>query len=104
MPGPVLLKHPVHTNKDEPLVEEAELLQANPQYAHVWYSDGRETTVSLHRLAPLPEDTFIRNNILPEPNIQVDSCSLPSDEPLNVYVYIYIKEETHLKVRGGGGR
>ena len=39
--------------------------------------------MSLRHLAPLPEDTIHPNNILPEPNIQVDSCSLPCDEPLN---------------------
>ena len=71
-----MLKRHVRTNKDEPL-------QANPQYGHVRYADGRETTVSLNHLAPLPEDTFHPNNILPEPNIQVDSYSLPCYEPLN---------------------
>ena len=83
MPGPVLLKCYIRTNKYEPLVDEVELLQSNPQYTHIQYADGRETTVSLRHLAPLPEDTFRSNNILPEPNIQVDSCSLPCDEPLN---------------------
>ena len=83
MPGPVLLKRHIRTKKDEPLVNKVELLQANPQYSHVRYADGRETTVSLRHLAPLPEDTFYPNNILPEPNIQVDSCSLLCDEPLN---------------------
>ena len=39
--------------------------------------------MSLRHLAPLPEDTFHPNNILPEPNIQVDICSLPCDEPIN---------------------
>ena len=64
-------------------MDEVDLLQANPQYAHVQYADGRETTVSLHHLVPLPEDIFHPNNILPEPNIQVGSCSLPCDELLN---------------------
>ena len=82
-PGPVLLRHHVHTKKDKPLVDEIELLQANPQYAHVQYADDCETTVSLCHLAPLPEDTFSPNNILPEPNIQVEGCSLPCDEQLN---------------------
>ena len=31
--------------KTEPLVDEVELLQANPQYAHVRDPDGRETTI-----------------------------------------------------------
>ena len=39
--------------------------------------------MSLHHLAPIPEDTFCPNNILHEFNIQMDSCSLPCDKPLN---------------------
>ena len=69
MLGPVLLKCHVHISKDEPLVDEVELLQANPQYAHVRYTDGQETTESLCHLAPLPEDTFHPHSILLEPNI-----------------------------------
>ena len=70
-PGPVLLKRHVRTNKDIPLVNDVEFLQANPQYAHVQYADGREITVSLRHLAPLPEDTFRPNNILPKPNMHI---------------------------------
>ena len=39
-------------SKTEPIVDEVELLQANPQYAHIRYLDGRETTVSMRHLAP----------------------------------------------------
>jgi len=39
-------------NKDEPLVDEAELLEINPSYAHVCLNDGRETTVSICDLSP----------------------------------------------------
>ena len=38
--------------KYDPLVDEVELLEANPQYAHVRLPDGRETTVSIRHLAP----------------------------------------------------
>ena len=51
-PGPVLLRRHVRTNKYEPLVEEVQLVEANPQYAHVRFPDGRESTVSMHDLAP----------------------------------------------------
>ncbi len=51
-PGPVLLKRHVRTSKIYPLVDEVELLQANPQYAHIRHADGRETTVSIRHLAP----------------------------------------------------
>ena len=51
-PGPVLLKKHVRNSKYDSLVDEAELIEANPQYAHVRLGDGRETTVSLRDLAP----------------------------------------------------
>lgn len=51
-PGSVLLKRHVRPHKADPLVDEVQLLEANPNYAHVRYPDGRETTVSLRHLAP----------------------------------------------------
>ena len=51
-PGTVLLKRQVRHSKTEPIVDEVELLQANPQYAHIRYLDGRETTISTRHLAP----------------------------------------------------
>jgi hypothetical protein len=51
-PGPVLLKKHVRNSKYDSLVDEAELIEANPQYAHVRLQDGREKTVSLRDLAP----------------------------------------------------
>ena len=53
-PGAVLLKRHVRSTKADPLVDEVELLQANPHYAFVRYPDGRETTVSTKHLAPKP--------------------------------------------------
>ena len=67
--GPVLLKRHVRSSKDDPLVDEVKLLQANQQYAHIRYTDGRETTVSIRHLAPLPEDTHI-HDVLPAPDVQ----------------------------------
>ena len=61
----VLLKCHVHTNKAEPLVNEVELSWANPQYAHVRYADGKETTLSLLHLASFSEDAFGPNQIIP---------------------------------------
>ena len=54
-PGPVFMKRNVRNSKFEPLVDEVELLCANPQYATVRLRDGRETTVSLRQLAPMGE-------------------------------------------------
>jgi hypothetical protein len=51
-PGPVLLKRHVRKSKYDPLVDEVDLIEANPQYAHVRFPDGREDTVSIKHLAP----------------------------------------------------
>jgi transposase InsO family protein len=51
-PGPVLLKRHVRKSKYDPFVDEVDLLEANPQYAHVRFPDGREDTVSIKHLAP----------------------------------------------------
>ena len=51
-PGKVSMKRHVRRSKFEPLVDEVDLLEATPQYAHVRLSSGKETTVSLHYLSP----------------------------------------------------
>ena len=51
-PGTVLMKRPVRSSKTDSLVDEVELLQANPHYAHVRYSDGKVDTVATKHLAP----------------------------------------------------
>ena len=51
-PGPVYIKRQVRTSKMDPLMDEVELLQASPHYAHVRYPDGREMTVATKHLAP----------------------------------------------------
>ncbi len=61
-PGSVLMRNQVRTNKYEPLVQEVELIEANPDYAHVKLADGRETTVSIRHLAPKGECTKPANN------------------------------------------
>ena len=80
MPGPVLLKRHVRHNKAEPLVDQVELLQANPLFAYVPYPDGRETTFSIRHLAPAGESTEGERLDIPD---NVPGCSLPAtvDEP-----------------------
>ena len=51
-PGPVLYRRNVRNSKYDALVEEVELLESNPEYAHIRLPDGREETVSLRQLAP----------------------------------------------------
>ena len=35
-------------------MEEVELIESNPSYAHIRYPDGKESSVSLQDLAPCP--------------------------------------------------
>ena len=52
-PGTVLLRNHVR-RKDEPLVQEVELLECNPNFAHIQYPSSRQDTVALKDLAPFP--------------------------------------------------
>ena len=48
-----LLKRHLRGSKYEPLVETVDILEVNPNYAHVRFNNGRETTVFLRHIAPL---------------------------------------------------
>ena len=68
-PGPVLLRRWVRRSKQEPLVDEVELLEANVQYAHIRHADGREDTVSIRDLAPagkVIEETSLEGSRVPQ--------------------------------------
>ena len=52
--GHVLMKKHARISKYDPLVEEVDLIEVNPSYAQVRTASGRELTVSLRDLAPLP--------------------------------------------------
>ena len=52
-PGPVLLRRFVR-NKNGPLVEEVELLEANQSFAHVRFPSRRESSVCTSNPAPTP--------------------------------------------------
>ena len=75
-PGPVLMRNHIR-NKYEPIVQQVDLIEANPSYAFVRLPDGRETSVSLRHLAPTgdaktcSDNSFSYNeNLGPEaPNI-----------------------------------
>ena len=62
-PSPVLLRRFVR-NKNEPLVDEVDFMEANPNFAHIRFPDGRESTVSVTNLAPCPSKTtaFLESN------------------------------------------
>ena len=98
VPGPVYLKRFVR-NKNDPLVDEVELLEANPKYAHIRYPDGRETSVSLRHLAPYAkppavdlemtaqQDLYpaqsepVNQNVDPQPSTQLHE---PGSQPVTV--------------------
>ena len=48
----ILLKHHVRHSKNKSLLDKVELLDANPQYAHVHLPSEKETIVSVKHLAP----------------------------------------------------
>ena len=51
------LRNRVRQSKFDPLVEEVEVLDVNPQYAHVKLPSGNESTVSIRDLAPCEDTT-----------------------------------------------
>ena len=55
--GKVLVRNFNQQSKYEPLVQEVDLLDCNPQYAHIRFPSGRESTVSLRHLAPTPDSS-----------------------------------------------
>ena len=50
--GTVQLKRHARTSKYEPHIAVEQLIEANPHYTYVRFSDGREDTVSIKDLAP----------------------------------------------------
>ena len=54
-PGTVYVRKHAHQSKFEPQVEKADLIHATPQYERVRFGSGREATVSLRDVAPIPD-------------------------------------------------
>ena len=92
-PGPIYVKCHVR-NKNDPQVEEADLIEANPHYAHVKLNDGRKINVSLRDLARNPvadlsNDTNLLshpdntgNTILPQSDNESTGCAKRSQTSL----------------------
>ena len=53
-------------SKNDPLVQEVKLLDVNPTYAHIRYVDGRESSVTLHDLAPCLSQTLVSEKSVSE--------------------------------------
>lgn len=81
-PGTVLLKRLVRQSKYEPLVDEVELLECNPQYAHVRLPDGKETTVALRHLAPAGSNDVQNKSVVVEETAEPSTATdLPDAAP-----------------------
>lgn len=66
-------------NKNEPLVDEVELIDSNPTYANIRHTNGRESTVSVRDLAPCPEGQVVRPSVTEEPSIVHPACTKVPD-------------------------
>ena len=87
-PGKVLYRRQVRQTKEDPLVDEVELLEANTQYAHVRFPGGCESTVSTKYLAPTAEplETPAETTTQPSPHSDGTATeSSPAEEPLPVH-------------------
>ena len=62
------LRNRVRQSKFDPLVEEVEVLDVNPQYAHVKLPSGCESTVSIRDLAPCDNAGCAEERETTEPN------------------------------------
>ena len=86
-PGTVFMKRPVRQSKYEPMVEKVELIDTNPEYAHVRLPDGRETTVSVRHLSPTgtsPSGTSPSD--IPSPDVSPSGTSPPENGGVRVDV------------------
>lgn len=99
VPGIVLLRRHIRNSKYDPLVDEVELIEANPQYAHVRYNDGRESTVSTRHLAPIgDQSSYTRQGEHPLTETVVEPPSTPIGE-----LPIESPDVTGVGVQGGNG-
>ena len=57
-----MIRNYYRTSKYQPLVNEVELIDANPSYAKIRYQDGTEANVSIKDLAPAGCDYVTANN------------------------------------------
>ena len=78
--GPVFIRKHVCHSKNDPIVEEAELLEANPEYAFVRLRSGHETTVSLRDLAPCVGGSSGNSTVQPVQILENLSPCQPSEE------------------------
>ena len=84
-PGPVFLRRCVRSNKNDDLVDEVELTDVNPTYAHIRYPDGHESTISLQNLTPASNN---REIVLPVEATETNDIVL--NEIYHIYAPMFI--------------
>ncbi|GFW36419.1 uncharacterized protein TNCV_3713371 [Trichonephila clavipes] len=93
-PGSVLTKNQMRANKYEPIIQEVELIEANPNYTHVKLRVERETTVSIRYLAPIGETTRSEGNKGAKENAQIH----PDLQPINSDSFITLEDSTEQNI------
>ena len=81
--GPVYLRNFNPAGKNDDLVRKVELTEANPCFARVKFANGRESTVSLKDLAPIPmpvervseRDCSVKESVPNESVVNTRSCN-----------------------------
>ena len=82
--GPVLVRRHNRKSKYTPIVSEVDLVSVNPSFARVRYPCGREDSVSLRDLAPLPtSETVMVDNSRPENNPFIPPGPVVTSHPDN---------------------
>ena len=82
--GPVLLHRYVYANKYKPLIDGVLSLEANLQYAHIRFTNGRKSTVSISDLAParnlLPSGKAVDDSLQKDLDVSTSTNENNSDE------------------------
>ena len=98
--GTHLCKNHNRNDKSDLLLEEAELLEANPQYAYVSLEDGREIPVSLRDLAPKAitsrEENHVNNyDAATEPSLHEQNETVSNDLQDDVNIFLNQSDSNH---------
>ena len=79
--GKALVKKHVRSSKYDPWVEECEIIHATPSYAQIKTLNGKEQTVSLRDLAPLPDtDGNVSDSVQDFPSPDHQPLSTPPQQ------------------------
>ena len=82
----------VRHSKTDPLIDEVDLTDITPSYAHIRYRDGRESTVALRDLAQCPSVREVEStDILLDENFELN-LNLNNDENPPDVVQINLEE------------